>query len=49
MFPFRKTQPLLDIFNEVHLHKVDFATGENPWNIAIDDFDLDGKPNLAAA
>lgn len=27
--------------------KVDFATGENPWNVAIDDFDLDGKPDLA--
>jgi gliding motility-associated-like protein len=27
--------------------KVDFATEENPWNVAIDDFDLDGKPDLA--
>ncbi len=27
--------------------KVDFTTGENPWNVTIDDFDLDGKPDLA--
>jgi gliding motility-associated-like protein len=27
--------------------KVDFATGENPWNVTINDFDLDGKPDLA--
>jgi len=27
--------------------KVDFSTGENPWNVTIADFDLDGKPDLA--
>ncbi len=27
--------------------KVDFTTGENPWNATVDDFDLDGKPDLA--
>jgi gliding motility-associated-like protein len=29
--------------------KVDFATGINPYNVAIGDLDGDGKPDLAAA
>lgn len=27
--------------------KVDFSTGQNPWNATVADFDLDGKPDLA--
>lgn len=27
--------------------KVDFSTGQNPWNATVADFDQDGKPDLA--
>ncbi len=35
------------INNSSFAAKVDFSTGENPWNATIADFDLDGKPDLA--
>ncbi|MDZ7649703.1 MAG: VCBS repeat-containing protein [Cytophagales bacterium] len=48
MSPFTENTTTTGVINASSFAtKVDFATGENPWNIAIDDFDLDGKPDLA--